>query len=71
MMTMLKSTCRSCGQPVAVVVSAPEPGSLADYFGQLEIDTIPDPVITSDEPCPRCGTALNEGEDAEHGGELV
>ena len=56
----VKTTCRSCGQVLVIVASAPEPGSLADYFAAVEMDALPGPAIGPNEPCPHCGTALKD-----------
>ncbi len=64
-MLMQKTTCQSCGQSVAVVLLAPDPGSLTDYFAQIEIEAISDPLVGPDEPCPKCGTGLQKEGDPE------
>jgi hypothetical protein len=56
-MTMIGIECPSCGRSLALLVRAPEPGSLADYFGQIELEALADSasVISADQPCPHCG----------------
>ena len=60
-MVTAKKTCVGCGQEFVVVLSAPKPGTVADWFAGIEMAALPGPAIGPDEPCPTCGTAV-EGE---------
>ena len=56
--------CASCGADLEIVLSAPEPGSLADYFAGLTIGIGGTPIPPDTTTCPHCG-----GDIGDHSGD--
>jgi hypothetical protein len=67
--TMVKTTCPTCNQTLAVVGSAPRPGSVSDYFMQLMVEAVADTtaVVGADEHCPHCRAVLDDSDDVRRG----
>ena len=56
--------CASCGESLEIVYSAPEPGTLTDYFAGLTAGIAGAPISPETRTCPRCG-----GDIGDHSGD--